>query len=237
MNKLIVKERFDKVFNLLAGYPNLHPEESKIRIELPLQNGQSQYLFNIKKEVSRMSEITLDRNDIFIPNSWTVMPVLRSDTNDQIEYLYPFVPVNDGTNPSIFQVAFENDNLEALYSGYLQWLVDNNVMLSAYPMEKFKKIPQTQGAFVLDSSNQAVQQGEQLEWNIDAVTELIIPRMTIAGTRDHKIAVNFNAAGLTFPCTSGYTPYLMLLMDGFLVKGGCEYIKGQNPFGDVVGQW
>ena len=89
----------------------------------------------------------------------------------------------------------------------------------------------------MDSSNQAVQQGEQLEWNIDQVTELIIPRMTIAGTRDHKIAVNFNAAGLTFPCTDGYTPYLMLLLDGFLVKGGCEYIKGQNPFGDVVGQW
>ena len=152
-------------------------------------------------------------------------------------FIFPFIPVNDGTNPSIFPVAFKNANLEVLYSGTLQWLVDNSVMLSSYPLEKFKKVPETQGAFLLDGEGAAVQLGRQVQWDLNDLTELIIPRMTIAGTRDHKITVNFDASNLTFECTDGYTPYLVFIMTGFLVKGGCEYKGGKNPFGDVVGNW
>ena len=67
-----------------------------------------------------------------------------------------------------------------------------------------------------------------------------MPRYTIAGTRDHKISVNFPAAGLSFPLNdSAYEANLVLYMDGFLVKGGCEYKggNGTNPFGQAVGQW
>ena len=68
-----------------------------------------------------------------------------------------------------------------------------------------------------------------------------IPRYTIAGTRDHKISVNFQAAGLTFPLNNptDYEANLVLYLDGFLIKGGCEYKggNGSNPFGDAVGQW
>ena len=237
MNNLIVKERFDKIFNLIASDDALHPEESKIRLELPVKSGQSQYIFNIKKEVTRTAEVSLDRNDVFIPNAWSVMVGLRSNTADQLEHIFPFIPVNDGTNPSIFPVAFKNANLEVLYSGTLQWLVDNSVMLSSYPLEKFKKVPETQGSFLLDGEGAAVQLGRQVQWDLNDLTELIIPRMTIAGTRDHKITVNFDASNLTFECTDGYTPYLVFIMTGFLVKGGCEYKGGKNPFGDVVGNW
>ena len=68
---------------------------------------------------------------------------------------------------------------------------------------------------------------------------LLYPKYTIAGTRDHKISVNFDAAGNTFDVTEGYTANLVLYMDGFLVKGGAEYKGGgaSNPFGAAVGQW
>lgn len=241
MKSLIKKERFDKVFDIIkaGGFADkVHPEEAKIRIEEQIKNGKSQYIFNIKKtDVDGVREQSLDRNDLFIPNEWSILLGLRSTTNPQLEKLYSFVPVNDGTNPSIHPVAFQSDSMEALYSGYLQWLVDNAVMLSTYPMEKFKKVPETQGAFLLNSSDEAVNEGIQTEWSLDSALELIIPRMTIAGTRDHKIAVNFDASGLQFPVTDGYEPYLVLMMDGFLIKGGCEYVNGRNPFGEVVGQW
>lgn len=240
----IIKDRFDKVYVQLKG-TNIYPEESKLRISQPLLNGKGQYIFDIKNAVvDGMVQQHLDRNDVFVPNRWGVLISIKEKATG-VEQLYSFAPKNDGTNPSIFPVGFSNNQVESLYSGFLSWLVDNQVMLSTYPMEKFRKVPRQQGAFILDSQDAAVQEGVQPEWNLDKALELIIPRYTIAGTRDHKITVNFPAAGLTFPladkdgATTDYEADLVLYLDGFLVKGGCEYKggNGSNPFGDAVGQW
>lgn len=241
MNQLIKKERFDKVFDQIqaagAG-ASFHPEESKIRIELPLVDGQSQYVFNIKKtDVTGPREISLDRNDVFVPSSWNVLLGLRSTTNPQIEHLFSYVPVNDGVNPSIHPVGFTTKAAEAIYSGFMQWIIDSNVMISNYGTEMFKKVPETQGAFVLDSNDAAVNEGIQSEWSMNDALQLLTERITVCGTRDHKITLNFDASGLSFPCTSGYTPYLVLYMDGFLIKGGCEYLQGSNPWAEAVGRW
>ena len=243
MNSLIKKERFDKVFNQIeaagaAFSAQVHPEESKIRIELPLVAGKSQYVFNIKDTmVTGPKEVGLNRNDVFIPNGWSVLIGMRQDANPQVEKLYSFVPVNDGVNPSVFPVGFTTDAAEAIYAGYMSWVIDNTVLLSTYPTEKFKHIPETQGAFVLDSNDNAVQEGIQPQWDIDDALKLLIERIIVCGTRDHKITLNFDASGLSFPCTSGYTPYLVLMLDGFLVKGGCEKIEGENAWGPAVGMW
>ena len=234
----IIKDRFDKVFAQLRG-TNIYPEESKLRIALPIQNGKGQYIFDIKNAVvDGTVEQHLDRNDVFVPNKWAVLIELV-ETATGVRHLFSHAPYNDGNEPSVYPFGFESHDIESLYSGFLAWNVDNQVMLSTYPMEKFKKVPRQQGAFVLASDDSAVNEGIQEEWSIDKALELIMPRYTIAGTRDHKISVNFPAAGLTFPVTSGYTANLVLYMDGFLVKGGCEYKggNGTNPFGQAVGQW
>ena len=233
----IIKDRFDKVYAQLRG-TNIYPEESKLRISMPIQDGKGQYIFDIKNAVvDGLVEQHLDRNDVFVPNKWGVLIELVDASG--IKKLYSFAPKNDGVNPSVFPAGFKSDDIESLYAGFLAWNVDNTVMLSTYPMEKFHKIPRQQGAFVLDSNDAAVNEGIQAEWSLDKALELIMPRYTIAGTRDHKISVNFPAAGLTFPVTTGYTANLVLYMDGFLVKGGCEYKggNGTNPFGQAVGQW
>ena len=234
----IIKDRFDKVYALLRG-TKIYPEESKLRVSLPIQDGKGQYIFDIKNAVvDGLVEQHLDRNDVFVPNKWSVLIELV-ETATGVRKLFSYAPFNDGVNPSVCPVGFTNKDIESLYSGFLAWNVDNTVMLSTYPMEKFLKIPRQQGAFVLDSNDAAVQEGIQPEWTLDKALELIMPRYTIAGTRDHKISVNFPAAGLTFPVTSGYTANLVLYMDGFLVKGGCEYKGGSgvNPFGEAIGQW
>ena len=235
----IIKDRYDKVYTLLkdAGFAkDIHPEESKIRLEQVIKNGQGQYLFNIKQDVDGVVEHNLDRNDVFIINRIGVFVAIKEDATG-VEKLYSYIPVNDGVHPSVHKAGFTTEAANSIYSGYLAWLLDNMQLLSSYPMEKFHKIPRQQGAFVLDSQDAAVNEGIQSEWNLDNAMELVIPRLTIAGTRDHKISVNFPAAGLQFPTTSGYTAKLVLMLDGFLVKGGCEYKGGVNPFGDAVGQW
>ena len=237
--RAIIKDRFDKVYSQLRG-TNIYPEESKLRISQPLLDGKGQYIFDIKNAtVDGLVEQHLDRNDVFVPNKWGVL-IEFVEKATGVRKLYSFAPKNDGVTPSVFPVGFSSNDIESLYSGFLAWNVDNTVMLSTYPMEKFHKIPRQQGAYVLDSNDVAVQEGIQVEWTLDKALELIMPRYTIAGTRDHKISVNFPAAGLTFPLNSAdYTANLVLYLDGFLVKGGCEYKggNGQNPFGDAVGQW
>lgn len=234
----IIKDRFDKVYNQLRG-TNIYPEESKLRISLPIKDGKGQYIFDIKNAtVDGTVEQHLDRNDVFILNKLGVL-IEFVETKTGVKHLFSYAPKNDGVHPSVAPFGFQSEDIESLYSGFLAWNVDNQVMLSTYPMEKFKKIPRQQGAFVLDSNDATVREGIQVEWSLDKALELIMPRYTIAGTRDHKISVNFPAAGLTFPVTTGYTANLVLYMDGFLVKGGCEYKGGNgvNPFGQAVGQW
>ena len=241
MQESIIKARFDKVIDMINASTNagqVHPEEAKLRYALPLQNGKGQYIFNVKDcpSTDNIRYFQLDRNDVFIPNKWGVRIALKNNTTGVVTS-YTFAPVNDGVSPSIYAAGFTTEQINALWSGHMQWLVDNVVYLSSYPLEKFHKVPETQGLFVLSSENAAVQEGIQLERSLDKELELIYPKFVMAGTRDHKISVNFDAAGLTFPVTSGYTPYLELFMDGFLIKGGCEYVDGKNAFKDAVGQW
>lgn len=233
----ILKDRYDKVIDQVAG-TGLWPSQSKLRLALPIKDGKGQYIFNLKEGGDGVSTFELDRNDVFIPTMFGVLiELVKISTGEKT--LYSFVPKNDGSNPSIFDAGFVDGQMNKMYSGHVQWLLDNSVMMPAFPMEKFHYVPETQGAFVLNSSDEAVQEGIQLERNLDDMLTLLYPKYVIAGTRDHKISVNFDAAGNTFEVTEGYTANLVLYMDGFLIKGGSEYKGGgaSNPFGDAVGQW
>lgn len=235
--KTILKDRYDKVIDQLAG-TGLWPSQSKLRLSLPIKDGKGQYIFNLKEGGDGVSTFALDRNDVFIPTMFGMLIELVNNTTGE-KTLYSFVPQNDGTNPSVYAAGFVDGQMNKMYSGHVQWLLDNQVMMPAFPMEKFHYVPETQGAFVLNSSDEAVQEGIQLERNLDDMLTLLYPKYVIAGTRDHKISVNFDAAGNTFEVTEGYTANLVLYMDGFLVKGGSEYKGGgaSNPFGEAVGQW
>ncbi len=235
--KMILKDRYDKVIDQVAG-TGLWPSQSKLRLALPIKDGKGQYTFNLKEGGDGVSTFALDRNDVFIPTMFGVLiELVKTSTGEKT--LYSFVPQNDGSNPSVFAAGFVDGQMNKMYSGHVQWLLDNSVMMPAFPMEKFHYVPQTQGAFVLNSSDEAVQEGIQLERNLDDMLTLLYPKYVIAGTRDHRVSVNFDAAGNTFEVTEGYTANLVLYMDGFLVKGGSEYKGGgaSNPFGEAVGQW
>lgn len=240
----IIKDRFDTLWDLIkgAGFAgNVHPEESKIRLEEVIVDGKSTYTFDLKKDKSLLTaaEQSLNRNDVFVPNRMGVLIAIVNDATGE-EKLYSYAPVADPNDPgSVHKAGFLTSAIRKLYAGFLSWNVDNTVMLSAYPLENCEYIPQVQGATILDSQDAPVILGIESEHNFADMLPLLIPRYTIAGTRDHKITVQFDAAGLQFPTTTGYTAKLCLFMDGFLVKGGCEYKggSGSNPFGDAVGQW
>ena len=234
----IIKSRLNSLMDQLKG-TGLWPEQSKIRLSLPIKDGKGQYTYNLKETGDGVTTFGLDRNDVFIMSYIGVLLELEHvETGVKHEFSFAPIASKEGA-PTVFPVGFENDEISKLYTGYMQWLLDNQVMLSKYPMENFKKVPETQGAFVLNSADEAVQEGIQVEGDIYDKLALVYPKYTVAGPRDHKITVNFDAANLTFPCTEGYRANLVLYIDGFLVKGGSEYKGGgaSNPFGEAVGQW
>lgn len=241
----IIKDRFDQTWDQIkaGGFAaNIFPEESKIRLEQKILDGKGQYIFNLKDQsADGLTTINLERNDVFVINRIGVLLnlVTKTDNGQEVDHLYSFPAIKGEDEESIHKFGFTDDQIESLYHGYLQWTMDNNVVLSAYPMEKFRLVPQQQGAFVLASDDTAVNEQILGEWNVDEAMRLMMPRYVVAGTHDHKLIVNFPAAGKTFTTTEGCEARLVLMLDGFLVKSGCEYKggTGTNPFGDAVGQW
>ena len=232
----IRKKRFDQVWDLIVSkglIKNIFPEEAKIRLSMPLVNGKGTYIFKLNRngDVDNLVTYAITENDVFVPSGIGVFIGLTGA--DGVQHLFPYAPKNDGVNPSIYPFGFENDNIEALWNGNLSFKQDTNIVLNQYPMERFKKIEEQQGAFVLDSNDDPVQEGIQPEWNIDKYLELFMARYAIAGNRDNFMTVNFDAANKTFPVTTGYTAQLVLIMDGFLVKGGAQTYNGVCAFDDA----
>lgn len=232
----IKKQRFDKIWDLVtaAGLgTDIYPEEAKLRYSLPLKDGQGQYIYKLCKNngVDNLTTFALTENDVFFPNAIGVMIAITG--SDGVQHLYPYAPKVPNGDPSVYAAGFESDAIEALYNGNLTWKMGTSILLNQYPMEKFKKVPRQQGAFVLDSNDDAVSECIQPEWSIDKCLELLMPRYCVAGNQDHFITVNFDAATKQFPVTSGYTAELVLFIDGFLVKGGAQTINGKRAFGDA----
>lgn len=232
----IKKKRFDQVWDLIASKglsKYIFPEEAKMRYSLPLVNGRGQYIFNLCRgaQADNLVTFNITENDVFVPSAIGVMIGITG--SDGVQHLYPYAPKAPQGAPSVYAAGFESDSIEALYNGSLQWKQGTNIVLNQYPMEKFKKVPRQQGAFVLDSNDAPVQEGIQPEWSLDKCLELLMARYAIAGNRDNFVTVNFDAAGKTFPVTSGYTAELVLIMDGFLVKGGAQTYEGICAFDDA----
>lgn len=242
----ILKQRIDAVQKLIiAKYganSELHAEPSKIRLELPIKNGKGQYVFDPKNmPVDNVVTFGLNRNDVFVPNTMQFFLAIYDKTT-RVETLYTFAPINDGTKPSAYPVGFETEAINALYQGNVQWMIGSEAMWNAYPMENFHKVPETQPYFLLDSGDEAVR-GGMLQTRIDQDTELLLQRIIMAGTRDHKITVNFDASELNFDLgcdadlsVGNYEARLVFYSDGILVKSGCQN-GDESPFGKAIGNW
>ena len=250
---IIQKERLDKVYDMLvkAGLitsdnVKIFPESgSKIRIEQPIIGGRSQYVFDlVNSPVNNVTTFGLQRNDVFVPFAWNIMLGIRHKTTG-VEKLYTFAPKNDGVAPSAYPVGFANDQIDAIYAGHVNWMLDQTALMSNYAMENFHKVPETQPCFVLNSTDAAVQQSIQLERGLEKDLQLIFPKLILAGTRSHKISVNFDAAGQTGQATLGatsplvasdYEAFLVLYIDGVKVVNGCQD-GDASAFGKAVGNW
>lgn len=243
----IVKARQKYLMSLVSGKKGVFVQRTKLRMELPIEPGVGQYIFDIKKESlgNGLTTFVLKRDDIVIPNGIGVLISIGHTVNGTyVEQLYSFAPKNDGTNPSVFPVGFQTDAIENLYAGHLQWQVGSVLAWDSFAMENFKKVFRQQGAYVLDSNDAAVNECIQPEHDIEKMLQPILADYLVAGTQDHQMTVNFPAAGLTFPLcdkdgvTTDYTAKLVLYWDCFKIKNGTKIlnvnIDNENPLAQAA---
>lgn len=239
----IVKARQKYLMGLVAGKKGVFVQRTKLRMELPIEPGVGQYIFDIKKESlgNGLTTFVLKRDDIVIPNGIGVLIALSHKVNGtEVEQLYSFAPKNDGVKPSVFPVGFTTDSIENLYGGHMQWQVGSTLAWDSFAMENFKKVFRQQGAFVLDSNDAALNEQIQPEFEIEKMLQPILADYITAGTQDHQMTINFPAAGLTFPLNdSNYTAKLVLYWDCFKIKNGTKIlnvnIDNENPL--AVAAW
>lgn len=240
---IMTQARLKELMPLVAGRSGIFVQRTKLRMELPIEPGVGQYIFDLKKEsfANGLTTFALKRDDVVIPNGIGVFISLSHKVNGtEVEQLYSFAPKNDGTNPSVFPVGFKTDAIENLYNGFLQWTVGSTVAWENYAMENFKKVFRQQGAFVFSSDGASVQEGIQPEHNIEDMLQPVLAKYYVAGTQDHQMTVNFPAAGLTFPLNNEeYTAKLVLYFDCFKIKNGTKLIDvkidDSNPL--AVASW
>lgn len=237
----IIKDRYDQVIDIMPknadGSYKLFPEQAKLRYSLPLEDGKGQYIFDLKEQLGdKLVCPCLNRNDVMVPNSIGLYIRLYNATT-KVSKLFPYAPYAPASGASVHAAGFTNEQIEALYSGRLSLMQDTTTVMGQYPMEAFKTVPNVQGKIALSSEDAAINEQVQSEGNIFDFQQLLMARYYLCGTRDLKISVDFPAAGLEFPVTSGWTASLELIIDGFLVKGGCEYFEGKNWTAGAVGRW
>ena len=243
----ITQARLKELMALVRGNAGVFVQRTKLRMELPIEPGVGQYIFDLKKESlgNGLTSFVLKRDDIIVPNALGFLIAISHKVNGtEVEQLYSFAPKNDGSTPSVFPVGFQTDAIENLYNGHVQWTVGSTVAWENYPMEAFKKVFRQQGAFVLDSNDDAVSEHIQPEHEIEKMLQPILAKYFVAGTQDHQMIVNFPAAGLTFPLcdksgvTTDYTAKLVLYMDAFKIKNGTKIvdvkISDSNPLAQAA---
>lgn len=225
------RERFQSVLDW-AKKNDVVPEESILRVSQPLKNGNGRLSFDIKNGRKNEMDVTLDRNDLFIPNGFMVgIAFEKTDSFGNplgSAPLHTYAPAAGSNTP----VGFKTRDIEALYNGLMTIKFGQTVVNSSFPMLNFKHVPAVQPEL---SGTGTL--GMQAEFDMMDALYPLAPKYYIQGTEDIKIDINFNGVDADFTvceaatptqASATYTPHVYLVMTGVLVKGAADKAKN-NP--------
>lgn len=222
------RDRFDKG-NRFYGRQGIAAQTAQLRIEAEAVKGKGVYDFDIKKEVKRISEKILKRNDLFVVRAIGLALMVEDTTmpGHAPLYSYPVIKGSSALAGGLKGLASTTGHHAfALYNGSISLKTGQQVNYSAFPTSEFLNIPEVQAtASQLPQFNQA-----------DILIELP-EEIALAGTQDHRIQLEFPAnASTDLSAETGAKTYLVLVFEGWLYEGATndKYKVGDNPYRDVI---
>ena len=99
------------------------------------------------------------------------------------------------------------EDIEALYNGTLEQVVDQTTIMQAFPAELFKHIGHNEPRAMLGSADTVVADGAQGEYDLEDMMHPFTPEIVYQGTMDIKTAVKFNANGSDFSVALASAPH------------------------------
>lgn len=222
------RDRFDKG-NRFYGKQGIAAQTAQLRVEVPTVKGKGVYDFDIKKEVKRISEKMLKRNDLFVVRAIGLALMVEDSAmpGHSPLYSYPVIKGAAALAGGLKGLATATGNHAfAMYNGGISLKTGQQVNYSAFPTSEFLTIPEVQAsANNLPQFNQA-----------DILIELP-EEIALAGTQDHRIQLEFPAnANTDLSAEAGAASYIVLVFEGWLYEGATndKYKTGDNPYRDVI---
>lgn len=218
-----LKKRFD-IVRKWCNQNGIVPQVSKLRTSQILKDGEGTYEFDFQNKNPQFTgEVKLNRNDLFIPFQ---MGILLSFDNAEKPTgkcpLYSFAP-KAGVN---YPLGFATDDIEALYNGVLIQTVDQTQIQQSFPLELYKRVPETQNAILAGGE---AGMGLQAEWDFTKALPTMVPNILYAGNMDIITRVEFNGTGSSFALKNAQgedvtdkAAYLNFIMYGVLAKNAAE---------------
>jgi hypothetical protein len=221
------RQRFDFLRNAYRG-TGYGPERSRLRLIQKFQDGKSNYTFKVRDIGMTNPHVLakhLSADDAFVANSAFVGIYVENDTKPGTGVFLPY-PVLDtaaGTTLPAGYSGLSSIEAESLYNGLMSLKSGSNITFSAFPLDKFRVVPETQpssAATVLP------------EWSKEKVSLPLVENVKFAGTVDQYVEVSFPlpSNGIIKPAKTGFSAYLVVDFDGFLVRSGVSTESLQSVF-------
>ncbi|MDW8345817.1 MAG: hypothetical protein RML94_02580 [Bacteroidia bacterium] len=187
-------------------------EPSILRVEKVITNNASSYNFDIKKEGNESnSEVKLDTNDVFFATHLGIYLLRAANTERSraVPQTYP----NQVVFPAV--AGFVPEHLEIFFNAHLSVKIGTKEFISKLWTGFCRYVPQTQQSTATNHSQRSA---------YDGLVEIEKIRFSGNDQIEIKLSLNpFESTALQVAsATAGVEHRVMLLVNGFLVKGAAQ---------------
>lgn len=229
------RERFSKG-NSYYGSHGINAQTAQIRIEVPFEKGRGNYDIDIRKEVKRITEKTLKRNDLFVARAFALALMVETDTMKGHAPLLSYPLQTSAALPTGLN-GFANQDAYAMYNGDLSLKTGQSVNYSRFPLLGFLNVPETQPVSISNGGALA-SAAIAPQFNLDNILYELPEEVVLAGTQDHKITVEFPANTTSdIKGATGTTAFMVFIVEGWLYEGGTNEVfkrDSKNPYANAI---
>ena len=231
------RKRFENALRFY-GEKGIKPQSAKIRIDHEVTIGKGSYAFNVRKDQStlRVTEKAITVNDLFLITAIGFGLVVEDVNLPGHSQVLTYPMLQSDALPAGLK-GLVNNHAEVIYNGSLNMKTGQKVNLSAYPLNKFRFVPETQPVAMLDSGDAIVSSGLVPSYTHEDLMRAIPEELILSGTKNQPIEVVFPAvAGTDIKGEAGTKTYLVLLFDGFLLEGATnpDFNVKENPYYGII---
>ncbi len=190
------------------------PVPSQIILVVELKNSKSSYILSATKRTESFPNIEkiLNDRDVFIADQIGVFLTkgVKADLGKSVFRCYP--------NATVF--GAQAPDLEAIYNGTLETVVNKKKILENLPLRHFRNVPETQKDATKEDSG-----------SMKDVLADIDPLLIMNGRNSCEATIRL-AEETVVNIEDNTTPnWLVLVFDGMLIDGGADILKTRSDAG------